>query len=216
MQEPVWTCGWPSQTRRPRPEKSVQTDQLGLRGQRVLRRTARFLALPTSARPRSFSAARVHASPMPSGKAISMSTLPKMLDYHRIAAVPHGFRWLFRDWGGGADGPPARDDRGGAGARGAEQGGGGMCALGPVRPAPEAHGRLGRLPYRRTPDDGTGLNTVRTDVSERNAQVLTVTPDDSAAVVPRWTGVAGRDVVASTRSVLERRRRSIRSRHARR
>ena len=49
---PVWTCGWPSQTRRRRPEKSVRTDQLGLRGQCVLRRTARFLAPPTPARPR--------------------------------------------------------------------------------------------------------------------------------------------------------------------
>ena len=36
--------------------------------------------------------------PMRSGKAISMSTLPKMLEYHRIAAVPHGFRSSFRDW----------------------------------------------------------------------------------------------------------------------
>ena len=27
-----------------------------------------------------------------------MSTLPKMLEYHRIAAVPHGFRSSFRDW----------------------------------------------------------------------------------------------------------------------
>ena len=27
-----------------------------------------------------------------------MSTLPKMLDYHRIAAGPHGFRSSFRDW----------------------------------------------------------------------------------------------------------------------
>ena len=36
--------------------------------------------------------------PMRSGKAISMSTLPKMLDYHRVAAVPHGFRSSFRDW----------------------------------------------------------------------------------------------------------------------
>ena len=60
--EPVWTRGWPSQTRRRRPEKSVQTDQLGLRGECVRRRTARFLALPASARPRSFSAPRVHAS----------------------------------------------------------------------------------------------------------------------------------------------------------
>ena len=36
--------------------------------------------------------------PMASGKAISMSTLPKMLEYHRISAVPHGFRSSFRDW----------------------------------------------------------------------------------------------------------------------
>ncbi len=60
--EPVWTRGWLNQTRRRRPEKSVQTDQLGLRGECVRRRTARFLALPASARPRSFSAPRVHAS----------------------------------------------------------------------------------------------------------------------------------------------------------
>ena len=51
-----------SQTPRRRPEKSVQTDQLGLRGQCVFRRTARFLAPPSSARPLSFSAARVHES----------------------------------------------------------------------------------------------------------------------------------------------------------
>ena len=51
--EPVWTCGRPSQTRRRPPEQSVQTDQLGLRGHRVLRCTARFLAPPTSTRPRS-------------------------------------------------------------------------------------------------------------------------------------------------------------------
>ena len=25
-------------------------------------------------------------------------TLPKMLEYHRIPAVPHGFRSSFRDW----------------------------------------------------------------------------------------------------------------------
>ena len=36
--------------------------------------------------------------PMRSGKAISASTLPKMLQYHRIAAVAHGFRSSFRDW----------------------------------------------------------------------------------------------------------------------
>ena len=36
--------------------------------------------------------------PMRSGKPISMSTLPKMLQYHGIAAVAHGFRSSFRDW----------------------------------------------------------------------------------------------------------------------
>ena len=36
--------------------------------------------------------------PMRSGRAIAMSTLPKMLQYHKIAAVPHGFRSSFRDW----------------------------------------------------------------------------------------------------------------------
>ena len=36
--------------------------------------------------------------PMRSGKTISASTLPKMLQYHRIAAVAHGFRSSFRDW----------------------------------------------------------------------------------------------------------------------
>ena len=36
--------------------------------------------------------------PMRSGKAISASTLLKMLQYHRIAAAPHGFRSSFRDW----------------------------------------------------------------------------------------------------------------------
>ena len=35
---------------------------------------------------------------MRSGRPIAPSTLPKMLDYHRIAAVPHGFRSSFRDW----------------------------------------------------------------------------------------------------------------------
>ena len=36
--------------------------------------------------------------PMRSGKATSASTLPKMLQQHRIAAVAHGFRSSFRDW----------------------------------------------------------------------------------------------------------------------
>ena len=36
--------------------------------------------------------------PMRSGRSIATSTLPKMLQYHWIAAVPHGFRSSFRDW----------------------------------------------------------------------------------------------------------------------
>ena len=36
--------------------------------------------------------------PMRSGRPISMSTLPKMLQYHGIAAVAHGFRPSFCDW----------------------------------------------------------------------------------------------------------------------
>ena len=36
--------------------------------------------------------------PMRSGRPIAASTLPKMLKYHRIPAVAHGFRSSFRDW----------------------------------------------------------------------------------------------------------------------
>ena len=36
--------------------------------------------------------------PMRSGKPVSASTLPKMLQSHTLAAVPHGFRSSFRDW----------------------------------------------------------------------------------------------------------------------
>ena len=36
--------------------------------------------------------------PMRSGRPIAPSTLPKMLQQHKIAAVAHGFRSSFRDW----------------------------------------------------------------------------------------------------------------------
>ena len=36
--------------------------------------------------------------PMRSRRTISTSTPPKMLRYHEITAVPHGFRSSFRDW----------------------------------------------------------------------------------------------------------------------
>ena len=38
------------------------------------------------------------AFPMQSGRSIASSTFPKMLQYHEVAAVPHGFRSSFRDW----------------------------------------------------------------------------------------------------------------------
>ena len=36
--------------------------------------------------------------PMQSRRSIATSTFPKMLQYHEVAAVPHGFRSSFRDW----------------------------------------------------------------------------------------------------------------------
>ena len=36
--------------------------------------------------------------PMRSGRSIATSTFPKMLQYHEVAAVTHGFRSSFRDW----------------------------------------------------------------------------------------------------------------------
>ncbi len=38
--------------------------------------------------------------PMRNGRPIATSTFPKMLQYHEVAAVPHGFRSSFRDWAG--------------------------------------------------------------------------------------------------------------------
>ena len=56
--------------------------------------------------------------------------------------------------GGGADQPPAGGHRGGAGACGAEQGRGGVCAVGPVRASPAVDGRMGRVPGRRAASGG--------------------------------------------------------------
>ena len=36
--------------------------------------------------------------PMRSGRSIATSTFPKMLQYHEVATVPHGFRSSFRGW----------------------------------------------------------------------------------------------------------------------
>ena len=48
--KPVWACGWSSQTRRRRPEESVQTDQRGLRGQCDLRDSATWCAASPASR----------------------------------------------------------------------------------------------------------------------------------------------------------------------
>ncbi len=47
---------------------------------------------------RKLDAGNPHVFPMRSGRPISASTLLKMLNDLRIAAVPHGFRSSFRDW----------------------------------------------------------------------------------------------------------------------
>ena len=52
--------------------------------------------------------------PMRSGRPISASTMPKMLQYHEIAAVAHGFRSSFRDWAAEMTGPSEGSHRGGA------------------------------------------------------------------------------------------------------
>ena len=80
--------------------------------------------------------------PMRSGRPISASTLPKMLQYHKVAAVAHGFRSSFRDWAAERTDHPREVIEAGAGARGPEQSGGRVRAVGPVRAAAAADGRL--------------------------------------------------------------------------
>ena len=46
--------------------------------------------------------------PMRSGRPISASTLPKMLQYHQTAAVARGFRSSFRDWVAEETDPPRK------------------------------------------------------------------------------------------------------------
>ena len=99
-------------------------------------------------------------SPMRSGRPISPSTLPKMLQYHEIAARGSRLPLVVPGLGGGHDLPSAGGDRGGARSRRPEQGRGGLRAVGLVRAAAEAHGRLGglRQPHRTT----AALNDGRT------------------------------------------------------
>ena len=62
--------------------------------------------------------------PMRSGRPIATSTLPKMLQYYEIAAVPHGFRSSIRDWAAERTDHPSEVIEAGVGSRRPEQGGG--------------------------------------------------------------------------------------------
>lgn len=70
------------------------------------------------------------------------------------AALAHGLRSSFRDWAAEETDHPARGHRGDARPCRCEPRRGGLPALGPVRAAAEAHGRLGRLSRWRAPRDG--------------------------------------------------------------
>ena len=78
------------------------------------------------------------------------STLPKMLRYHKIAAVAHGFRSSFRDWVAEKTDHPREVIEAALAHVVQKQGGGRLRPVGPVRAASAAHGRLGRVPRRLT------------------------------------------------------------------
>ena len=67
--------------------------------------------------------------PMRSGRPIAASTLPKMLKYLEVSAVPHGFRSSFRDWAAEKTDHPREVIEAGVGPRRAEQGRGGVRSL---------------------------------------------------------------------------------------
>ena len=86
------------------------------------------------------------------GKAIRDATLSGLLQQLGIRGGAARLPVQLPGLGGGADGPPARGDRGGTGARGAEPDRGGIRAVGPVRAAPSTDERLDALPDRAAPD----------------------------------------------------------------
>ena len=83
--------------------------------------------------------------PMRSGKSIASSTFPKMLQYHEVAAVPHGFRSSFRGWAAEMTDHP-REVIEAALAHVVQNKVETAYAVGPVRPPAAAHGRLVRVP----------------------------------------------------------------------
>ena len=84
--------------------------------------------------------------PSVGGKPIGNTAMSELLRELGIAAVPHGFRSSFRDWGGRGDRSPSRGGGGGAGAQGPQPDRGRLPAVGPVRAEAQVDGRLGELP----------------------------------------------------------------------
>ena len=84
---------------------------------------------------------------------------PKARDRGRAARLPVQLSGL----GGRGNGPSARGDRGGAGARGPEQGRGRVSAHGPVRAPPSADERLGRVSGPRASRPGGRSQPLRRD-----------------------------------------------------
>ena len=88
--------------------------------------------------------------PMRSGKAVAASTLPKMPGPSGRRGRPR-LPFQLPGLSGRGDRPPARGHRGGACPCRCEPRRGGLCAVGPVRAAATADGRLGGVP--RWPTD---------------------------------------------------------------
>ena len=74
---------------------AVETVRASGSAQPAVKLAFEFLVLTAA---RAFGDGNPLVFPMRSGRPISASTLPKMLQYHRIPAVAHGFRSSFRDW----------------------------------------------------------------------------------------------------------------------
>ena len=122
--------------------------------------------------------------PMRSGKPISLSTLPKMLQFHGFAAGGARLPLVGPGLGGGGDRPSTRGHRGGAGPRRSEHGRGRLCPRRPVRAAADRRlggvcrsaritGSVDRAAARQTVI-GTTASRVRS--SDRSATLSSTTP----------------------------------------
>ena len=128
--------------------------------------------------------------PSRSGRRLAVPQLRLLLARCGIACVPHGFRSSFRDWAAEETDHPREVVEAAPGAQGPESGRGGLRPLGPVRAAAAAHGRLGRLPHRRTPPGGVvaALTPYRRWGLDPS-HAATITPDTSGSVTDN-TGIS--------------------------